>query len=133
MLKARPNIPLTAEIRNILARAVALDPLADIESDIEAICNKRLTLFGVMAGEEVKGAFMGSIGRKAGLDELKIFAAAARDESERLTLATLAEFDRLAREASCRAVRAEIYNPRLMPILRRKGYRPLCVTMRKEI
>ena len=133
MIEIRPNMKWSAEAYWMLKRAVELDPLADILDEADAVLNGRKTLFGVWEGETLLGCFTGCRSTSEKGDEFLIGAAAARDEKRPVSAAVIANLERLGAETQACAVRMQIYNPRLMPVLRRKGYAPISVTMRKEI
>lgn len=133
MIEIRPKIHWTDETEALVLRALALDPLCSIERERDAVLNGQATLFGVLKDAKLAAVFVGCVSLSERGDEFCVGAAAAVDETARVSLEAIAGLDGLARAAQCRAVRAELYNPRYFPVFRRAGYKPLRVTMRKEL
>ncbi|MEQ8610115.1 MAG: hypothetical protein RLO08_00310 [Parvibaculaceae bacterium] len=133
MIEVEPHCRWTGETTRMLRRAIEIDPLADISTELRHVENGRHTLFNVLQDGVIAGCFTGSLAISEKGDEFIVHAAASSDESRAITLRVLPHFERLAREALCGATRTTIYNSRLMPVLRRAGYRPFAVEMRKVL
>ena len=132
MIEIRPHSEWTDETARILRPAIEIDPLADILAEAQHVKERRITLFNVYDGEHLTACFTGSIETAGRGDEFVIHAAASK-EGKPVTMRVVSEFDALAEQGLCGAIRTTLYNHRLMPVFRRAGYRPIAVVMRKEI
>lgn len=133
MIRIEPFCQWTAENTHMLRPAIEVDPLADCADELRAVGDGKATLFNVYRGDRLAGCFTGALAISENGDEFIVRAAGAPPGQKPVTLECVSEFDRLAREGLASAVRMTIYNPRLVPILRRKGYRPIAVTLKKGL